>query len=360
MMLMLLLILAMATFILISLSDSAAPHIPNLPNPPLKDLAAAHGIQLGNFADLKHIDQPADAAILSSQYSFATIDGEPNWTYIDGSLRPTSSTYNYTNIDKVMAFAESHNMPVQMHHLVWGEKHWLPKWLTKGNYSKTQLLSIIHDHITNVAGHYKGQVQVWSVVNEAFSRKFHAYGLHDWWADHIGDTSYIDDSFIWAHQTDPNAKLILNDYNNESQNNISNAEYKYVKGALARGIPIQGIGMQMHIHADYPPAKDDVIKNMQRFAALGLPVYVTEFDVNLNAIHQSNDYRNKLQAQIASNMVRACIESKVCRSFGELGVADQRNWFDFFGRSKTHAHLFDSNYQPKSAFYSYRSAWTQP
>jgi endo-1,4-beta-xylanase len=338
---------------------STTARTPNLPNPPLKELAANHGVQLGNFASLSRLNDKPYSNILTGQYGFVTMDGEPNWTFNDGALRPSPDTYDFRNLDKVMRYAQAHNMPVQAHHLVWGEEKWLPAWLKNGHYDKAQLLDIIHRHIQTVAGRYKGQIREWTVVNEAFSRASHIYGLHDWWADHIGDQSYIDQSFIWAHQADPKAKLILNDFNNETENNISNAMYNYVKGAKARGIPIDGVGFQMHLDGTDPPKKEDIIKNMQRFAKLGVGVYVTEFDVNMNSVQGTQLHRDRLESDIYYNVARACIESKVCHSFAELGITDKASWYNEMGLKNADPLPFDEKYRPKPAFYSFRLAWEQ-
>jgi endo-1,4-beta-xylanase len=330
---------------------------PDLPDPPLKVLAAARGVDFGNYAALKLLDEPAYLSILNTQYAFVSVDGELNWTFNDGALRPSSSQFDYSNPDKVFAFAEAHKFPVQAHHLVWGEEKWLPAWLKDGNYSKDQLLDLIHQHIDQVAGHYKGRVREWSVVNEPFTRGQHIFGLRDWWADHIGDQSYIDQSFIWAHQADPNAKLILNDFYVEGMNQYSDAMYAYVKDAKARGVPIDGVGMQMHIGGDVAPSKTEVIKSMQRFADLGLDIYVTEFDVNMNFVQGSYKERMDKEAQIYKDMVGACVESKVCHSFAELGITDKDSWYNELGMKDSQALPFDQYYRPKPAFYAIRDAF---
>jgi len=338
----------------------SAPKAPELSEPPLKDLAAMHGVALGNSVSFGNLTNKIYTNILTSQYNTFIIDGEGNWAYFDGILRPSPTKFNYTNTDKLVDFAKDHEMPIRFQHLVWGEAHWLPKWLKNGNYSQQQLLSLIHNHISNLVGHYKGQIRTYTVVNEAFTRSQHIDGLQDWWADHIGNTGYIDDSFIWAHQADLKATLLLNDFDNEIENSVSDSEYNYVKTALVRGVPIEGIGMQMHIDAASPPNKEDVIKNIRRFAKLGLPVYITEFDVNFNKVNGSAVFKNQLQAQIAYNMVRACIESKDCLSFGQLHVADYHMRFNSLHPYKPHSYLFTTKYQPKPAFYSFRQAWQQP
>jgi len=330
---------------------------PNLPNPPLKDLAESHGIELGAHVYLNRLGNKPLTNILTSQFSFLTIDGEVNWNV----LRPSPSQYNYASADKLVSFAKAHNMPVQIHHLVWGEQRFLPNWLKNGHYSPSQLLSILHDDITNVVGHYKGEVAVWSVVNEVFSRAKHINGLSDWWADNIKDgTTYVDDSYIWAHQADPKAALILNDFENETENSVSNAMYNYIVAAKARGVPIDGIGMQMHINAADPPSTQAMVQNMQRFSAIGVPTYITEFDININFVQGSNAYKNQLESQIAYSVVRACIESNSCVSFDVFGITDKEDLIKKLANTDSHSFLFDSRYRPKPAFYSFREAWLEP
>jgi endo-1,4-beta-xylanase len=335
-------------------------HLTSLRQPALKTLAANHGIELGNFAIPSRTNEAPYDYILSSQFNLALVDNQPNWHFVDADLRPSPTTYNFSRIDQVVNYATAHNMKMQMHHFIWGDEKWLPDWLKKGGYNKAQLLNIIHDHISVVGGRYSGKVEEWSVVNEAFTRSQHLYGLHDWWADHIGDQGYIDNAFIWARQADPHAKLLLNDFNDEIYSTTSNNMYAYIKSAKERGIPIDGIGMQMHIDASKRPNKGEVVSNMQRFGKLGIKVYVTEFDVNMNSVVGSADYKNHLQGAIYYDMVRACIESRVCPSFSILGITDKETWYNYIGSNKANPLPFDRNYNPKPAYYSIYDALNQP
>ena len=81
---------------------------------------------------------------------------------------------------------------------------------------------------------------------------------------------YIDKAFIWAHEADAGANLILNDFNNEGKNDISGRNVHLFKGCPCRGVTIDGIGMQMHIDGTHPPDKEEVVTNMKRFDDLGL------------------------------------------------------------------------------------------
>jgi endo-1,4-beta-xylanase len=117
--------------------------------------------------------------------------------------------------------------------------------------------------------------------------------------------------------------------------------------------------MQMHIDGAHPPIKDEVIANMKRFGELGLPVYVTEFDVNMHDVKADAKDREQIQGAIYYEMMRACIESKVCRSFSFLGITDKETWYNFMGFSDANPLMFDAHYSPKPAYYSLRSALEQ-
>lgn len=327
---------------------------PVLPSPPPKDLAAKNNIRLGVHVDLDRLDDRVYPDIVSSQFGFVTIDGGIHFS----EVQPTPNRYDFSRSDKIVAFGEAHNMPVQLHHLVWGDDYVLPKWLTEGNYSKQQLLDILHDHITTIVKRYKGRVNEYTVLNEAFTENQHVYGLRNWFADHLGnDPKYMDDYFIWAHQADPDARLILNDFNDQTKNSVSDAIYDYVKSARARGVPIDGVGMQMHIDGLYPPNKQAIIDNMKRFGEIGVPVYVTEFDVNTNSVKASREYKNKLESKITYDLVRACIESKACVSFNVFGIGSKNDLLKKITRADSRDYMFDSRYRPRPSFYAFRQAW---
>ncbi len=333
------------------------PATPQLPEPPLKVLAAQHGIKVGNHAIRNHLNDKPYTDILKSEFDFVLADNTPNWYFTDGGLRPGPSEYNYKQLDEVIAFAELNGMPVESHHYVWGEQKWLPEWLKQGKYSNEQVMNLMKDHIYTVGKHYSGRIAQWTVVNEPFTRSQHLYNLNDWWSDNTGGGfGYIDQAFRWAREADPKSALLLNDFNNESINDTSNIQYEYMKGALARGVPIDGIGMQMHIDGAHPPTKDEVISNMKRFADLGVDVYVTEFDVNMNDVKADAEDKDKIQGNIYYEMMLACKESKVCKQFAYLGITDAETWYNHIGLKDPRPLMFDRNYLPKPAYFSTRAA----
>lgn len=330
---------------------------PELPVPPLKELAERKGIQVGSFASLKYLRERPYSEILADEFEYAIIDGEPNWHFEDFTLRPARDQYDFNHMDQVFNFADDQDMPVRVQHLLWGDEKWLPEWLKQGNFSREELMQIIHDHIMTVGARYKGKVREYTVVNEAFSRKLVTGGNRDWWGERLG-FDYIDAAFRWAREADPNAKLILNDFGNEYDGEIADLMYDYAKGALARGVPIDGIGMQMHIDGNSAKSKEEVMATMRRFAELGLKIYVTEFDVNMHKVEKDKDEEDQLQANIYRDMMQACIEvgPDVCPNFGFLGLIDRQSWYRGIGLEDANPLLFNEDYTPKPAWFAIRGA----
>lgn len=330
---------------------------PELPVPPLKELAERRGIQVGSFASLKYLRERPYSEILASEFEYAIIDGEPNWKFEDHELRPSREEYNFADLDAVFSFADDQDLPVRVQHMLWGDEKWLPDWLKNGNFSNGELMAIIRDHIMTVGARYKGKVREYTVVNEAFSRKLETGGNKDWWGQRLG-FGYIDAAFRWAKEADPNAILILNDFGNEYDSEITNLMYDYAKAALARGVPIDGIGMQMHIAGDGAKSREEVVATMRRFGELGLKVYVTEFDVNMSSIDKDKDEEDQLQADIYRDMMSACIEvgPQICTNFGFLGLIDRQTWYRGIGLEDANPLLFNEDYSPKPAFFAIREA----
>lgn len=292
---------------------------------------------------------------MASQFEYAIIDGEPNWQFEDFTLRPSRNGYDFAHMDQVFDFADQHDMPVRVQHLLWGDEKWLPDWLKQGDFSREELLAIIRDHIRTVAGRYQGRVREYTVVNEAFSRKLVTGGNRDWWGERLGE-QYIDEAFKAAREIDPEALLILNDFGNETEGEISNLMYDYIKAAKARGVPIDGLGMQMHISATNIPAREEVAANMRRFADLGVRIYVTEFDVNMHDLYEEQEAEERLQAQIYRDMLGACLDvgPDICPNFGFLGLIDRQSWYNGLGINDANPLMFYDDYRPKPAFYAVR------
>jgi endo-1,4-beta-xylanase len=256
-------------------------------------------------------------------------------------IHPGRDVYRFEPADSLVAFAEANGMQVRGHTLVWHQQ--LASWLTSGTWTADESRALLQDHITKVAGHYRGHVIAWDVVNEALADDGSLRST--FWLDHIG-RDYIELAFRAAHDADPDALLFYNDYNIEGVNAKSDSAYELIRGFLARGVPIHGIGLQAHFQVGGVPAT--LGANIARFAALGLKVHITELDVRMQLpstseklTAQANDYRQVLQA---------CVQSPACGTVVMWGFTDKESWVPGTFTGWGDALIMDAGYQPKPAF----------
>ena len=104
----------------------------------------------------------------------------------------------------------------------------------------------------------------------------------------------------------------------------------------------------MHLQGDEPPDKQDVIATMQSY---GVPVYVTELDVNMARVEGTQEERYEKEAEIYRDMLAASLESGVCRSFSVWGIQDKYSWLEAFS-AQADATMYDDYLRPKPAYYA--------
>jgi endo-1,4-beta-xylanase len=198
------------------------------------------------------------------------------------------------------------------------------------------------NHIVQVVSHFRGQVVAWDVVNEAWGDGGQAL-RNTIFYQYLG-ASFIDDAFIAAHAADPAARLYYNDYGAEGAGAKSDAVYGMVQGMIARGVPINGVGLQMHTGpTDTSPSAAQVAVNMRRLGALGLDVLVSEMDVQICAsdpIAQSTRYHD---------IVADCVAEPSCKAVTVWGLPDKYSWRNGQACAAPRPLLFDDNYVPKPA-----------
>ncbi len=343
---------------------AAAPTRTQTPRPlGLRDFAKRRGFEIGTQIVNSMLRYAPYRDTAAREFNLAIIDGELHWKLAEPPFRPDRTHYNFAYADRVVDFARANGMSVQAHHLVWGYDLFLPEWLVKGNYSRDDLLAILHENIQTILDHYKGRVSEYVVVNEAFTPS--GYG-QNFWYNNIGP-EYIEMAFRWAREADPNAILIYSDFDAEVINDKSNQIYEMVRDFKARGVPIDGIGMQMHwLNPAYQtkgvPSKQEVVANMKRFGELGVKIYVTEFDVNLAHVQGTQQQRRDYEARVYKDMLDACLESGVCTSFSIFGFTDAMSWYTIsscpgcFGDPNAEPLIFDKDYKPKPAYFAVRDA----
>jgi endo-1,4-beta-xylanase len=264
--------------------------------------------------------------------------------------------YDFRVPDAIVAFAQTNHMKVRGHTLLWHMQQ--PWWLSHGRWSKQELSDILHEHIRTMLGRYQGKVFAWDVVNEAISDSpntndvYRAYNYYD-----LLGPEYLELAFRWAREADPKAKLFYNDYATEFGGPKFEKMLAMLKDMKARGVPVDGVGLQMHIDLGAAGKAKALSTTIQRLAALGLEVQITELDVALDL--PSDAKKLERQAQIYGDVTSIAMREKACTALLMWGFTDKSSWLPLFSNGKRGCGLiFDEHYQPKPAYTAMLNALT--
>ncbi|WP_037608559.1 endo-1,4-beta-xylanase [Streptacidiphilus rugosus] len=301
----------------------------------LKTLAEAKGRYFGTALTQSNLSVPALTAVAAAQFDMVTPGNEMKWD----TTEPSNGSYNFAPGDQIVSYAQSIGAKVRGHNLVWHSQ--LPSWVS--SLPTAQVQAAMEAHITTEATHYKGKVYSWDVVNEPFNED--GTLRQDAFYAAMG-SGYIADALRTAHAADPGAKLYLNDYNIEGENAKSDAMYNLVSSLKAQGVPIDGVGLESHFILGQVPST--LQANMQRFAALGVNVAVTELDDRIQLPASSANLSQ--QASDYAAVVNACLTVTGCVGVSQWGVGDADSWIPGTFSGYGAATMYDNNYQPKPAY----------
>jgi len=324
----------------------------------LRGLAEKIGLRVGTAVIPTDLNTPAYTAILEEQFSVVTPGNAMKW----GSVEPTQGVFDWSDADTLVNFAEAHGQLVRGHTLLWHNQ--LPTWLTtgvaNGTISKSQLTSLLEQHIFTEVGRYKGRIWQWDVANEFFTDANPSQiNPNDFWVSSLG-AGIIPQAFKWAHEADPHALLFYNDYNiagEDGTNAKSDAVYAWLQQMLDQGVPINGVGNQGHLDTQYGFSGNQMTADLQRYGSLGLKVAITEADVRTfvnNATDQvpTDNLAVFAQPYEFSQMMLAALAVPEVISFTVWGFVDADSWVPGFFTGEGYATLYDVNAQPKLAFYN--------
>ncbi len=316
----------------------------------LRQAADRAGVLVGAAVRPSLFSEAAYSETLAREYNMVEPEDVMKWWVVR-----RDSKFDFREGDEVVRFAQAHGMKVRGHCLVWD--HANPAWLTEGGFTPGQLSHLLEEHITTVMKHYAGQVFAWDVVNEALDEG--GRPKDSLWYNQPGiglaekGTAYVEQAFRWAHQADPHALLFYNEAEGEGLNRKSDAIYAMVKDFRQRGVPIDGVGLQLHIsRLDLDTAAIDA--NIARLTALGVQVQITELDVSLPLDPMTGQVRKddlSRQADVYRGVLRACRQNPGCTAIQTWGFTDKYSWIGSHSHGTRGAALpFDRAYKPKPAY----------
>jgi endo-1,4-beta-xylanase len=313
--------------------------------------------------------RPDYLALLAREFNAITMENNMKW----GVIHPDENTWNWGIPDKFVDFGEKNNMFILGHNLVWHSQMARNGFVGSDGkqLSRDAMLKRLQNHISTLVGRYKGRVTAWDAVNEAVDEdKGWRKSL---WYQIIGD-DFMDFAFHYAHEVDPRADLLYNDYN---MHNPGKRQFvvQWVEEALKRGIPIKSIGMQGHVGLTYP----DIVefeKSIEAFGKTGMQVHITEMDVdilpqasrrtgadisdNFQYAEELNPYVAGLPPEVEKKLADRYVEffkvflkhRNVIRRVSFWGTSDGESWKNNFPvRGRTNYPLmFDRNYEKKECY----------
>lgn len=280
--------------------------------------------------------------------------------------------FNWTSADRIADFARQNNLSMRGHTLVWHSQTPAAFFTDeKGNQlTKEQLYERLKNYMTAVMNRYKDVIFCWDVVNEALSDSpDNIYRTSSPWYQICGK-DFIAQAFRIARSVNPNVKLIYNDYNLVDPAKLERA-ITMLKELKNSGVPVDGVGMQAHWSKEVTGEMINTAIN--RFAALGLEVQITEFDVTTysnfhgegskNQVQETQPYSKEVEDRLAENYktyfeVMHKNADKIT-SVTFWGLHDGMTWLNGFpvrGRSD-YPLLFDREMKPKKAYYSVKSVY---
>lgn len=308
----------------LTIADSSTLKIPDSSSAGLQQLASAKRTNFTIGAAMALAPAATDPSYaqvaFGGTFGSMTTENALKWQFV----HPGPDTYTFNEADALVALAKRNGLRVYGHTLVFGEAN--PRWVqdlpTTTADQKTAVAKIMKDHIANVVGHYKGNIQSWDVVNEPLAdydnfdiEEGYTLRRHKWYQA-MGE-GYISEAFHAARAANPAAKLFINEYGLEENGERWDAFFALVKRLKAAGVPIDGVGFQAHVYdeGDRIPTSD-LRSHIRQLAKIGLVARVSENDVYSyeGTAVQANQY---------AEVFNACFSESNCVNYSTWGVSDR-------------------------------------
>ena len=304
----------------------------------------------------------AHGQLLAKHFNSIVSGNDMKWS----SVENTQGVFNFGAADTQVGYAICNNMQVRGHNLVWANGSQTPSWVsgdgTNSPANQDKVTQIIRNHVKNVVQHFGTKVYAWDVINEPIDSTQPDCLKRGPFYNVLGP-AYLDVTLQAAREfAPPGTKLFVNDYSTTDTDRLACFVQivRYLKG---RGIPIDGVGHQMHNAINYPsvPAMVNAINTM---ANLGVEQQITEMDMSIyNAGDNTTNYAVNPGSVPASVLARqGYLYQQYFDAFRQLagkitsitfwGLADDSTWLSTFPVNHLQAPLlFDTGLQSKPAYW---------
>ncbi len=311
----------------------------------LRALADRAGVAVG-AAFVEGSARPEFRALLGAEFNSTTAG--VYWS----ATEPRPGVFDFSTPDTAVAEARARGLRIRGHPLVWGRLA-LPAWVNAID-DPSELRSRMHAHVDTIVRRYAGAVAQWDVVNEPltlFGAPGATDGLEPYVFHRLLGPDYIAEALAVAHAADPTAELFVNDFFVLAPGPKQDRFFRLAEELLAAGAPLHGVGFQGHVTPPfgptYRPSAAEMQATLERFAALGLAVEITEVDVTVPAPTPCEFAR---QAEVYRDIMAACLAVPACRGVTVWGMGDGFTWIESLFGIDGRPLLYDLAWQPKPAY----------
>jgi endo-1,4-beta-xylanase len=327
----------------------------------LRKLASEKGLLYGTTISARQISEDSRFVdLVLQQTGIVVAENDMKWQVMN---RGTRGDDDYGPADTVAAFALENGLALRGHNLLW--YHRTPNWFFDLT-SRQEIESAIVERIRGLAGRYRGKVHSWDVVNEPIEPKDgRSDGLRTGVFLEMFGPDYLDLAYRTARETEPAARLVVNEYDVELDAPEQEARRTALLGLLQAmqrsGTPVDAVGIQAHLScAGGPPFS---AARLRRFladvAGLGLTIQITELDVTDQNAPTDQAVRDRLVADTYSRFLDAALDEPAVKMVVTWGLSDRHSWIV---RQETHESKwrsdsmpsrplpFDADLKPKPAF----------
>jgi endo-1,4-beta-xylanase len=241
------------------------------------------------------------------------------------AIEPQPGKFDFSRPDKLVELALQHGMKVRGHTLCWHSQ--LAGWVYDLK-TRDEMIEALKNHIKTVVGHYKGKVYEWDVANEMIDAGQDDGLCRDIFYNVFGP-DYLDSCFVWAHEADPDARLVMNDFLVEIDGDGKAMKFLEVAVAMKRrGIPIDGVGFQCHCYwlGCFASQKQKMKTLLKRYARYGLDVSFTEMDQGLAYNDRDKLSAWEAQANDYRTLMEVAVEAPNVHSLIVWGMSDPYSW----------------------------------
>ncbi len=316
---------------------------------------------LGSAIPTKFVEKGTiENEVVLKQYNVFTLENESKPV----SVHPEEDRYDFSRVDKFVEFGEKNGVTLRGHTLVWHQA--CPDWFfydKDGNLvSEDVLLARLKEHVTTIVSRYRGRIRTWDVVNEVIIDEG---GMRESMWYKISGKNYIKQAFRWAREADPDARLLINEYNLESHDPKLDTMIDFVREMLEEGVPVDGIGLQMHLNL-LNTDMDKLRSNVRKLAKLreikpDLKFEVTELDLSCYKWEDMSEdvaWTDELHEQFRkkyTELFRFLIELSeegILDTVLFWGINDGNSWLNGFPRRhKNYPMLIARDFILKDAYY---------